>query len=181
MEYFDIVDAQGIPTGETIDRNIAHRTGVRHRTTHIWIVRKKNDKVEVLLQKRAQNKDSFPGCYDISSAGHVPAGVDFIESGLRELKEELGFTVAPEELIECGIHCTYTENEFHNIPYVDNQVAKVLLLWKDIEVEELVLQEEEIESAMWMDFEECKEAVRSRTMPTCIDVAELELLEEHMS
>ena len=180
MEYIDIVDQNGIPTGETIDRTVAHRTGARHRTTHIWIVRRKEGKVQILLQKRAKYKDSFPGCYDISSAGHIPAGVDFIASGLRELNEELGFSIDPEELIECGLHCTFAENEFHGIPYVDNQVAKVFLLWKDKEVEELTLQEEEIESVMWMDFEECKDAVRENTIPNCIDIAELELIEEHM-
>ena len=180
MEYLDIVDENGIPTGETIERAIAHRTGVRHRTTHIWIVRKREDTIQILLQKRSQNKDSFPGCYDISSAGHIPAGDDFIESGLRELEEELGLFIQTEELIECGFHRVFTEKEFHGIPYVDNQISKVFLLWKDIEIEELCLQAEEIESAMWMDFEECKEAVEKQTIPTCINIKELELLEEHM-
>ena len=180
MEFIDIVDENGNPTGETIDRTVAHRTGTRHRTTHIWIVRRRDGKVEILLQKRAKFKDSFPGCYDISSAGHIPAGVDFVASGLRELQEELGFTIDEKELIECGLHCTYAQNEFHGIPYVDNQVAKVFLLWKDKEVDEMTLQEEEIESVMWMDFEECKDAVRNQTIPTCIDIAELELIEEHM-
>lgn len=180
MEYVDIVDENGNPTGETIDRTVAHRTGTRHRTTHIWIVRRREGRVQILLQKRARYKDSFPGCYDISSAGHIPAGVGFIPSGLRELEEELSLTISPDELIECGLHRTYARNEFHGVPYVDNQVAKVFLLWKDKEVEELTLQEEEIESVMWMDFEECKEAVRNHTIPNCIDIAELELLEEHM-
>ena len=40
MEYIDIVDEHGIPTGETIERSIAHSKGIRHRTAHIWIVRK---------------------------------------------------------------------------------------------------------------------------------------------
>ena len=93
MEYLDIVDENGIPTGEIIERSIAHQTGVRHRTTHIWIVRKRDENVEILLQKRSQNKDSFPGCYDISSAGHIPAGDEFAESGLRELAEELGISI----------------------------------------------------------------------------------------
>ena len=35
MEYIDIVDEQGIPTGETIERSIAHSKGIRHRTAHI--------------------------------------------------------------------------------------------------------------------------------------------------
>ena len=38
MEFFDIVDEKGIPTGETIERIQAHKKGVRHRTAHIWIV-----------------------------------------------------------------------------------------------------------------------------------------------
>ena len=59
-------------------------------------------------------------------------------------------------------------------------MAKVFLLWKDIEIEDMVLQEEEIESVMWMDFAECKEAVRNHTIPTCIDIAELELLEKKL-
>ena len=180
MELIDIVDENGIPTGETIDRTDAHRTGTRHRTTHIWIVRRREDKVQILLQKRAKYKDSFPGCYDISSAGHIPAGVDFVDSGLRELQEELSIVIDPAELIECGLHRTFAQKEFHGHPYVDNQVAKVFLLWKDMEIEDMVLQEEEIESVMWMDFEDCKEAVRGRTIPHCIDIAELEMLEEHM-
>ena len=180
MEIIDIVDENGIPTGETIERSIAHQTGVRHRTTHIWIVRKRDDKVQILLQKRSQNKDSFPGCYDISSAGHIPAGVGFVESGLRELEEELGLIIDKDELIDCGLHRVSVENEFHGIQYVDNQISKVFLLWKDIEVEDLSLQEEEIESAIWMDFEACKEAVANKSIPTCICLTELALLEEHM-
>ena len=146
MELIDIVDEQGLPTGETIDRSLAHRTGARHRTTHIWIVRRKDNRVQILLQKRAKYKDSFPGCYDISSAGHIPAGVDFVASGLRELQEELSITIDGSELVDCGLHYIFAEKEFHGLPYVDNQIAKVFLLWKDVEAEELTLQEEEIES-----------------------------------
>ena len=73
-EIFDIVDENGQPTGETVTRSQAHAEGIRHRTAHIWVVREKGDKIEVLLQKRAMNKDSFPGRYDTSSAGHIQAG-----------------------------------------------------------------------------------------------------------
>ena len=87
MERFDIVDEHGIPTGETVDRETAHAQGIRHRTSHVWIARKRDDRVELLLQQRSFDKDSHPGCYDISSAGHIPAGVDFVPSALRELEE----------------------------------------------------------------------------------------------
>ena len=68
MEYFDIVDENGIPTGETVEREKAHESGIRHRTAHVWIVRKVKGRTQILLQKRCKSKDSFPGCYDISSA-----------------------------------------------------------------------------------------------------------------
>ena len=102
MEILDIVDENGFPTGETVERKKAHTLGIRHRTSHVWIARIKDGKLQVLLQKRSDQKDSYPGCYDISSAGHIPAGVDFIPSALRELKEELGVDAAPEQLHLCG-------------------------------------------------------------------------------
>ena len=68
MEYLDIVDEQGQPTGEIVSRTLAHTEGIRHRTAHIWIVRRKNEHFQVLMQKRAMSKDSFPGKYDTSSA-----------------------------------------------------------------------------------------------------------------
>lgn len=85
MEILDIVDERGVPTGETVERETAHARGIRHRTSHVWILRRRNQAVEVLLQKRSLQKDSHPGCYDISSAGHIPAGMGFVESAIREL------------------------------------------------------------------------------------------------
>ena len=51
MEYLDIVDEQGQPTGEIISRTLAHTEGIRHRTAHIWIVRRENEHFQVLMQK----------------------------------------------------------------------------------------------------------------------------------
>ena len=179
MEFFDIVDEKGKPTGKIEERTMAHKIGARHRTSHVWIVRKRDGRVEILLQKRCKTKDSFPGCYDISSAGHIPQGVDFIPSALRELEEELGIHAEKEELVDCGLHRIFINEYFHGEQFVDNQVSKVFLLWKDIEVSDLKIQYEEIESVKWFDFLECKEAVIHNTIPHCIDIKELEILEAH--
>ena len=72
-EMLDIVDENGVPTGRSVPRTVAHAEGLRHRTSHVWIVRRKAGRVQVLLQMRCAAKDSYPGCYDISSAGHIPA------------------------------------------------------------------------------------------------------------
>ena len=58
MEMLDIVDENGVPTGETVEREKAHTLGIRHRTSHVWIARIKDGKLQVLLQKRSDQKDS---------------------------------------------------------------------------------------------------------------------------
>ena len=63
MEYFDIVDEAGQPTGEIISRDKAHQKGILHRTAHVWLVKEKPDGYDILLQKRSEEKESFPGMY----------------------------------------------------------------------------------------------------------------------
>lgn len=176
MEYLDIVDENGVPTGKTAERTAAHKQGLRHRTSHVWILRERAGKVEVLLQKRSQNKDSFPGCYDISSAGHIPAGVDFIPSALRELKEELGCSVSENELIYCGQRRFSYDGVFHGKEFHDRQVSNVYALWLDRRPEDFVLQKEELEEVRWFEFESCLRLVEKNEIPHCIYLEELQML-----
>lgn len=180
MEFFDVVDDLGNPTGVTVDRERAHAEGIPHRTAHVWIVRRKNDKVQILLQKRCENKDSFPGCYDISSAGHIPAGVEYIDSAIRELKEELGVDIRPEALVYCGVKNIVFDSVFHDKEFHDKQISKIFMLWLDMEEDEFSIQKEEIDEVRWMDFQECKIAVKENTIPNCILLDELEMLEPHL-
>ncbi len=100
-EYFDIRDEKGDITGKIKERKLVHKDGDIHGTSHVWITRKSDtiSGYEILLQKRSADKDSHPGCYDTSSAGHIPAGCDFDESAIRELEEELGIKADIRELI----------------------------------------------------------------------------------
>lgn len=93
-EQFDLVDEQGNPTGQVAERKTAHALGLRHRTAHIWVVRRGEYGMQVLLQKRSAQKESFPGRYDTSAAGHIHAGDTPLMSALRELEEELAFVLA---------------------------------------------------------------------------------------
>lgn len=176
MELLDIVDESGRPTGETVERTVAHALGIRHRTSHVWLLRDRGDGVEILLQKRSEGKDSFPGCYDISSAGHIPAGIDFVESALRELKEELGLSVRPEELIVCGDLKIYQEAEFYGHPFKDDQVSRVFCIWKDVDPKTMQLQEEEVSEVRWMPLAVCREKVKNNQIPHCISLRELDML-----
>ena len=176
MELLDIVDRYAQPTGLTVDRDTAHAEGIRHRTAHVWILRRRGNQVQVLLQKRSACKDSFPGCYDISSAGHIPAGVDFLPSALRELKEELGLDARAEELHYCGRRRILNRRIFNDRPFWDNQISNVYYMWRDVEPNELSLQACEVESVEWMDFNDCLRRVEARSFPHCISPQELKLV-----
>jgi Isopentenyldiphosphate isomerase len=176
MEMLDIIDEKGNPTGEIIDRSIAHLNGIRHRTAHVWILRKKNNRIQVLLQKRSVHKDSYPDCYDISSAGHILAGCDYIESALRELKEELGVSVREDELVFAGIRNLEYKDVFHHQVFHDVEVSYIYVL--EMDREDFVLQKEEVSEVQWFDFDECYQMVINNTFKHCIYTEELDIVKE---
>ena len=175
-EFLDIVDENGQPTGEIIDRETAHAKGILHRTSHVWLARRKKGKVQILLQKRAKHKSSFPGCYDISSAGHIPAGDSYEASALRELEEELGVQAEEKDLIYCGDRKVIWDDVFFGKPFHDRQISRVFLLWLDREESEFTLQESEVDSVLWMDFDQCYDGVQKNLFENCIVLEELEII-----
>jgi len=119
-EYFDILDEAGHKTGQSIPRSQAHREGQWHRSVHIWVV---DEWERILLQQRSLHKDSNPGLWDISSAGHISAGQESREAAVREVNEELRLIIASERLqflfedkdeaiLNNG---TFIDHEFHDI------------------------------------------------------------------
>ena len=180
MELFDVVNEYGEPTGEIVDRETAHLEGIRHRTSHLWLLRRREGRTEILLQKRAQTK-SFPGCYDISSAGHIPAGNEYRESALRELREELGVTAEDSDLVCCGDKYIIWDDVFFGKPYHDRQYTRIFLMWTDLDENQFTLQEEEVDSVLWMDFEKCIEGVKENSFMNCIDLEELRMVQQKMT
>ncbi len=184
MEYLDIVDETGTPTGETVSRDEAHRDGIRHRTAHVWVVRtrsKAEEGYEILLQKRSEEKESFPGMYDTSSAGHIPAGDEPLESALRELKEELGIAAAPEDLRFAGIFRIRYEKEFRGSLFRDNEVTSVYVYDRPVEIENLVLQESEVSEVRWFGLEDVWDEIRRSRERFCVPSEGLAILREYLN
>lgn len=176
MEFLDVVDMNGVPTGEVAERGEVHLKGLRHRTSHVWVVRMRNGGLEVLLQKRSPMKESHPGVYDISSAGHIPAGCGYEESAIRELQEELGLVMSESDLHYVGTIKKHNEAVFFGKPYIDEQVSNVYWVVCDKPEEEFTIQEEELESVMWIRLDECIERVEAGTIKHCLYMDELKML-----
>ena len=100
-----------------------------------------------------------------------------MSSAVRELKEELGCEVKPEELIYCGQRCFEFQDTFHGKVFHDNQVSNVYALWLDREPETFSLQKEEVSEVKWFDFQECMEKVEKNEIPNCIFTEELKMVE----
>ena len=176
MEILDIVDEEGKPTGSMISREEAHRKGILHRTAHVWIVRKKDDAYDVLLQKRSIEKESFPGMYDTSSAGHIPAGCEPITSALRELKEELGIEAGESDLKYIGQFRIQYEKQFHGHIFKDNEVTSVYLYDKDVDISSLQLQNEEVEEVSWFALDEVYTEIQHDRSRFCVPLKGISLL-----
>lgn len=167
-EIFDVVDENGQPTGETVERGAAHAQGIRHRTAHVWVVRKREGHFEALLQKRSMTKDSFPGLYDTSSAGHIHAGDEPLPSAMRELEEELGIKAREEELPFAGNFLVKYERVFYGKPFKDNEIAYVFAYTGEVDETKLTLQAEEVESVRWFDLEAVENASGDEDKIFCV-------------
>lgn len=180
MEYLDIRTKDGRRTGQVKAREKVHEDGDIHGTSHVWIARRNEEgQCEVLLQKRSAHKDAYPGCYDISSAGHLPAGQEYLPSAIRELAEELGIEASEEDLLFLGIHEGYSEEIFYGKPFRNHEISHVYLYEKPVDVTKLHLQESEVESVKWMSLEKCLEKVKSRSPQYCLFEEELDMIKDY--
>lgn len=181
MECLDLVDENGLPTGSVVSRDEAHEKGLPHRTAHVWVVREKEGRSQVLLQKRSAEKDSFPGMYDTSSAGHIPAGSEVMDSALRELQEELGISASPDQLTFAGTFRVRFEKIFHGKAFRDNEFANVFVYREPVDISSLTLQKSEVEEVRWFDLEEVWKETRVSRERFCIPTPGMELLRDFLS
>ena len=149
-EILDIYNQEGVWQG-TAPRSEVHQNGYWHKTAQVWLL---NEKDELLLQLRSDDKDCFPGLWDISSAGHIPAGCDITESAVRELEEELGIKADIESLQFLFEHVEPFEDP--DLGHIDREIAQVYLLEVSSGIK-FQLQEEEVSAVRWIKYQDLLE------------------------
>jgi len=95
MKEFNVINEDDEIIGVDTRENI-HKNGLLHREIHIWIF---NDRGEILLQRRSNTKDTYPGLLDVSVGGHVEIGEDYETTAIREMGEEVGIKAEKNDLI----------------------------------------------------------------------------------
>ncbi len=146
-EVFDVVDENDQVIRQE-SRATVHAEGLLHRAVHILVFNKYK---EVFIQKRSLLKDTYPGAWDSSAAGHVDSGESYTACALRELEEELGIELDEEEIQELA---QLSPSENTGWEFVHLYLAR----WDG----QLRYPCSEIETGVWIKLEELEEWVRAR-------------------
>lgn len=142
-EFIDIVNKNGVPTGESELKSVIHKKGLYHHTAHVWFYTLKQ---EVLLSQRSSKKIICPLLWDVSVAGHVDSGETIKQAAVRETKEEIGLSISENDLKKIGVFECFQkydngiiDNEFHNTFIVELKSPLTSLTPQLEEVEALKL------------------------------------------
>lgn len=103
----------------------------------------RNSKGEFLMQKRVESKGGDWGV----TGGHPKVGETPIEGIITEVKEELGLDFSKEKFIEYDAGCD------------GKDCYKMYFVNKDVNLENIKIQEEELTSVRWFSMEELQAMV----------------------
>lgn len=131
-EYRDLYDKDRKPTGKKMLKDGFKPKNLKYVTVAVAIYNPKNHKW--LMQKRTKDK----GGNWATTSGHPISGQTSIQGMVSEIKEELGLEVSEDELTL--ITTIDRKEKFVDIYYLE----------KDINIEDLVLQKEEVDDVKWM-------------------------------
>ncbi|MBI4972273.1 MAG: NUDIX domain-containing protein, partial [Candidatus Omnitrophica bacterium] len=121
-ELLDIIDKDGNELGFSKMKSAAHKDGDWHKSSHIWVTIGN----KIVLQKRASDKEFFPGCFDVACAGHVSSSESYEETALRELQEELGIKAKEGDLVFLAKRNQISVNKKKSL--ISKEVMKVFVL-----------------------------------------------------
>lgn len=160
MELLDIYDSTGNKTGKTIVRGDKSKLGDNEHIA-VGVIFLENSKGEFLIQKTSLEK----GGEFSSTGGHITHGETPLSSIKREVEEELGINIDNEEIKELGF-----------INY-DMPLRYIFYLQKDIDINEIKVQTEEVDYVKYMSIKEIEELITTNQITKSHGIMFKEMLE----
>lgn len=115
-------------------RHEVFEKGFWRRTVHVWIM---NRKGEILCQKRSAKKDISPGKWEPAVVGHIGPEDNYFTGAARELFEETGLEVKPEELNLVKIYKDHETREYRGVFFCKLDVGTNHIVSEEDEVDEV--------------------------------------------
>lgn len=137
MEIRDLYDADKCVTGKTFVKGEQVPAGYYYLIVAIII---ENSRGEFLVQKRVLRK----GCKWALTAGHPKSGESSLEGLITEVFEEIGIDIRNDNLI---LFETWNVND---------QFFDIYYLKKDIDINDIKIQEEEVDGVMFSTASDIK-------------------------
>ncbi len=137
MEFWDILDENGIKTGKIVQRGETMGQDEYHLVVNVWI---KNNNGEFLITKRTPNKNMLPNMWE-TTCGAAIIDEDGLKATLREVKEEIHIDLSPTNG-KCLFKLKRQHNDFPD--FVD-----VWLFKEEVDIKEVIYQPEEVCGAKW--------------------------------
>lgn len=167
MELIQIVDKNGNFTGQIMDKEEAHDKNLLHNEVAAFVI---NDKGQVLLQKRSANKRFNPNKWALC-AGHVDAYEGLENAILREIKEEIGIDINPNELVPFGEREFTTRDSNSHITYF-------YYVKSNLTEEDFIIQKEELSEVKWFNIDQVIEMIKSKDESIVFREERLKLFEQ---
>ncbi len=152
-ELIDVLDENGVKTGEVLSREEIHKKGLWHRAIVVAIINEKN---EILLQQRADNKEKNAGMWDISVAGHISNGQDALSAAAREINEEVSISLGYNVDVKSFRYMfSYKTQLKYSEDFIENQFYDFFILRKEnLSIENIKMQESEVKAIKFVDANE---------------------------
>lgn len=159
-EYIDVLNEDGVKTGEIVTRKEVHTKGLWHRAIVIAIINEKN---EILLQQRSANKDKNANLWDISVAGHISSGQDSVSAAAREINEEVMLGIESKvSVTDFRYMFSYRVSQKFAEDYIENQFYDFFILRKNgIRKEDVRIQESEVQAVKFVSLIELEQILQS--------------------
>lgn len=151
MELIDVLNENGVLTGEVLPRSEVHKRGLWHRAIVVAIVNEKN---EVLLQQRSETKEKNAGMWDISVAGHISSGQDSLSAAAREINEEVSVLLGYRTEIKDFryMYCFRKEQKYSD-DFIERQFYDFFILrTTGVDAETLYFQKSEVQAVKFVDL-----------------------------
>lgn len=130
-----------------MDKVKAHKNPAKlHRASSIYLFRKGEDGIELLIQRRSNKKIVGANQWANTVCVNVRPGESYQEAAYRRLDEELGIKQAVLDNIYTFRYQIKCNQEFG-----ENEIDHVFVGWYD---EEVVLNKEEVIEVEWVNFDQ---------------------------
>lgn len=163
MELWDVYDSQGNPTGRVKERHDSPEEGEYRLVCSLWIL---NAEGKALMQKRSMLKKVDPGKWNITG-GSSNAGETSMEACLREVEEEIGLRLQPEDI------------SLLTRKFIEGTIFDDYITVREFDIAKAVLQPDEVIELRWMTLDELR-GLYDEGKFMFSDMTELDKVEEYM-